>query len=271
MKRTTRYVRQMPQIYGSLHKPERRFSWSIIWSLFKILFGMGSVALVVYTLFMSPVFSVKTVEVQGVAFNDPATVKATVPQGGNIWRLPVGQIEQEVLQLPSVESVQVLRGLPNTVRIVVTEKRPALRWVSAGTLSLIDESGTVFSQYPVASVPATGTSVGDVLATALLITDSQNLPVALHREVVSVSFVQFVSVVRDNLATSLPELTIDRFEIGATTYDLTLYAKQGMKVQFNTLADPAVAVRNLTRLIKNYHVQLTQQVDLQIDRWAYVR
>jgi hypothetical protein len=271
MKRSPRYVRQMPQIYGSLHETRPAFSWAILRTIGVVLFWVGAVALVLYTLFFSSVFMVKAVNVEGVHFNDANAIAGYVPQGINIWRLPVADIEKKVLALPAVDSVEVLRGLPGTVKIVVHEKQPVAIWSSAGVASLLDPSGVVFMQYPLDQLPLKGTPIGDILATEPVVIDTQNLPVSPEKPVVSSQFITFVSVVQSQTTATLPDLTIDHFEVGTTTYDLTMFAKQGMQVALNTLSDPAVDVRNLTRLVRQEKTPLTAKVDLQIDRWAYVQ
>jgi len=261
----------MPQIYGSLHKPSRTMSWQFLRTFLVFFFWLAALGLIIYTAFYSNAFSVKNVQVQGVHFNSPDTIRQIVPQHVNIWRLPTASIEKQILALPAVDSVQVLRDLPDTVRVVVTEKQPLVLWSSAGTASLLDASGTVFAQYPMSALPAKGTPIGDLVAKDPVVIDSQNLAVQLHHPVVGSTFITFVNTAQAQLATLLPELTIDHFEVGTTTYDLTLFAKQGMQVQFNTLGDPAVEIRNLTRLVRQEHVKLTQHVNLEIDRWAYVQ
>jgi len=265
------YVRQMPRIYGSLQEPERTSPLRTIGVFFRFFVLLALISAAGWALFFSPWFQVTDVEVDGAAFVSADSVRAQVPLGGNIWRLQAKTIEAKVLTNPVVESVEVLRGIPHTVRVVVHERPPMALWTSGSTVSVLDPQGIAFEQFPMTGLPAATTPLGAALAKNPRVVDTKSLPVAADQTVVSPVFIGFIQQCQTQLAALLPQLTIDHYEVANTTYDLTLVTKQGMTVTFNTLADPGVQVRNLTRLVKEKNVPLTAKVNLSIDRWAYVQ
>jgi len=98
----------------------------------RVLLGIACTALVaecVAALLWSPRLWVKRVVVSG---NDTVPTELLVKRLGikpqsNILRLPVGRLRTAAEAEPAVEKVELHRDLPDTVRLVVTERRP---WAS---------------------------------------------------------------------------------------------------------------------------------------------
>jgi hypothetical protein len=264
-----RYVRQMPKIYGNLQKPPR--SYAGLARFVRLLAWIAGLAAVVYGIFLSGFFSVKRIDVQGTSLMPATEVSALAPTGGPIWFFPKEAVTSHLLEDDRVQSVSILKGLPDSIRIVVHERQPALAWVSGTSTTLVDGTGLAFLQYDQSSLPAATTPVGTIITALPHVQDTKSLPVSPGHRILSSGFVSFVQTISQNLGTTLPELTIDHFEVGDTTYNVTLVAKQGMQVQLNALADPGVQSRNLARMVQQKKATLTSKVDLRIDRWAYVQ
>ena len=71
-------------------------------------------------------FRVNHVTVSGtqVLYPDAVTALANVPHRHSMFTLPLGAIAARVRQDPWVKSVRVVRRLPDTVELIVTERRP---------------------------------------------------------------------------------------------------------------------------------------------------
>ena len=264
-----RYVRQMPRIYGNLQRPKRDFG--AFFRTLRNLFWLLAVAAGAYAVFFSGWFSVRQVQVEGVLFAPKEQVQTAVPLGSNLWLLSQQQASSRVMRYPSVESVSVLRGLPDHVRIAVVEKQPALVWLSGNDALVLDNSGMAFARFGRADIPSGDTPLGAALAGIPRVYDVKAVPVKVGQQVASASFVRFISETRRQWAELLPQATLSRFEISETTYDVTVYTEQGLRVQLSSLADAGVQVRNLTRLIHQGYANLNSTVDLRVDRWAYVK
>jgi len=269
MKRPRRYVRQMPKIYGNLQRPRPSFSAIFRW-LSAAAWLVAALA-AVYALFFSGWFTVHTIQVEGTHFISADDIRSYIPPRTNIWFLPKAQIEANVLSQSSVNSVVILRGLPDTVKIIVQERQPVAIWLAGDTASLIDNQGIAFRQYGRATIPLPGTEIGDLLKDVPRIYDTKAVPVKDGQQIVSASFITYIQSLQTQMATLVPTYSIDHYEIADTTYDLTVVTKPGMRIQVSTLADAGVQVRNLSRLITQKNISPTAQVDLRIDRWAYVK
>lgn len=270
MRKTHRhYVRQMPKIYGNVQRPRRSFSG--LFSVLKSLAGLLVIVGLGYLFFYGPIFRVRAVQVEGTALTSSERVSNLVQRNQSMWTVPESTITQATLQDPLVLSVGIYRSIPSTLRIIVQEKEPAIAWHTGETVVLLDSDGYAFAEFTPKTLPAADTPAGQKIGAIPHVYDVKALPVGLNNHVASSIFVNFLTEAKKQFAEHLPDLEITHMEIADTTYDLTVTTKQGMKIHMNSLADAGVQVRNLTRLIHQKKVTANGQVDLRIDRWAYVR
>lgn len=264
-----RVVRQTPLIYGNLQKPPR--DYSVLVTIFKRALWFGSLGAIAWLLFWSPVFTVKNVEVQGSLLSKPDAIDALVPRGGSIWFIQESRIKQAILASEPVVNVSILRGIPDSIRVVVEERKPVMLWQSGDGVSLIDEGGEVLFTYKLPEFPTAETEPGTTLNQLPRVTDTKNVPVQVGGSIATQQFTGFVTQLQTELGVYLPDMVVARLEVQETTYDLQVVTVEGLRVQMNTLGDPAVQVRNLKRLLTQESIPPTAQVDMRIDRWAYVR
>jgi cell division septal protein FtsQ len=263
-----RINRQMPRIYGNLQREQR--DWRPLLRGFKRFLWVAGTLFALYALFWSPYFRIRTVEVQGVTLSNADFVRAAVPLGGSIWSIPSTQITHQIVAHEPVESVEVLRGIPDGVRLVVHERQPIIAWVAAGTVNLVDAKGEIFLQYPETALPATDTSLGARIAELPRVVDTQNLPVEVGKQIAATEFVLFIQQTLSNFQQYTPEYAWDHAEVGVSFYDVTFIGKDGLRVAMNTLGDSGIQTRNLARLLQQGKAHPNSTVDLRIDRWAYV-
>ena len=261
------YVRQMPRIYGNLQPTVRPGArWIGLGVRLGIVFGLA--AYLLNLLFFGPLFRVRTVSVVGATFSSADRVQASVPTGSNIWLVSAGEIRTQVLGDPAVRSVAVLRGLPHTVRVTVSEQPVAVIWQTGNALALINDGGEIFKLLPVSALA--DSPLKDLRATVPLIVDSHNLPVVLGQDLLSPQFIAFSMAIQKNLTLNVSMLHPDRFSVVNSTYDVTLLTQEGPQVRLSSLNDPNVQLRNLARLMIAEKLPMNAQIDLRVNRWAYV-
>src|SRR5690606_2292445 len=105
----------------------------------------------------------------------------------------------------------------------------------------------------------------------LAIVDTQAVPVPLNATVGGVRFLAFVRGFHDEFMNHLPDWKWSRLEVGQTLYDVSAVADDVTRVLLDTFADPGVQARNLVRLAQQEKINPGEQVDLRVDRWAFVR
>jgi cell division protein FtsQ len=154
--------------------------------------------LLAWTLFLSPLLAVRDIEVVGAEHTTSEDVSkaAALERNTNLLLLDGAGVVERVEEMPWVESARLDRMLPGTVRIRITERRPAMvlslgaaRWTLDATGRVL-ESGSAARGLPVLA----GVQVGTIEPGLSLRTSEaqdalaayRGLPRALRRRVVGV-------------------------------------------------------------------------------------
>lgn len=138
-------------------RSRRRFArrqWLRRWLVWRYV--IGSVLLVVltvaaiYLVFVSPVLTVKHVDVQGESLLSRQQVldAAEVPAGAHLAELDLQAIRARVGALAPVKRVDVSRTWPDGVLIRVTERRAVAVVEIGGRYQAMDADGVLFRDYP---------------------------------------------------------------------------------------------------------------------------
>lgn len=112
-----------------------------------ILIGAGFLAFLlaaVLALLLLPTFQVRTVQVTGTRYVDPAAVRAVAEdaEGTSIVLVPSGDIEKRAAAVPGIRSATLTRTWPDAVTLHVTERTPLASVAHAGGgTSIVDAEG----------------------------------------------------------------------------------------------------------------------------------
>lgn len=144
----------------------------------RLLLGGTSVltiGVLVWAMFWSPLLSVRKVSVRGAEHvTDAEVVEATALIGAdrNLLLLSTEEVARRVEGLPWVQEAEVDRMLPDSVRVSVVERRPALVLSIGAARWTLDRSGHVLTSGSVAPrLPVlAGIEVGRVEAGVKLVT-----------------------------------------------------------------------------------------------------
>jgi cell division protein FtsQ len=90
-----------------------------------------------------PTLRVARVEISGTRNISRASIREVTGDltGMPILNVPLDDIRANITALGWVEDVTILRSLPGTIRISITERQPYAIWQQGGILHLIDRSG----------------------------------------------------------------------------------------------------------------------------------
>jgi len=110
----------------------------------------------IYGLAATPAFGFGRLDVEGTVLTPPGDVETTLglEKGTNLVALTTDPLEQRLRDIPSVADAQISIGLPDTVRVDVTERRPIVIWAAAGHRFVVDETGMLFAAVGEAPPPA---------------------------------------------------------------------------------------------------------------------
>lgn len=121
--------------------------------------------------FFSPLLKVRSVEVVGATHTEPQAVIAasTVSDADNLLLLATSEVAHRIERLSWVKSAEVERILPGTVRVHISERKPALATALGGIHWTVDAHGHVLSAQGTDDLPVisgwgdAGLEVGDVI------------------------------------------------------------------------------------------------------------
>jgi hypothetical protein len=108
---------------------------------------MMIVAGAIYGLAATSAFGFERLEVNGTGLTTEDAIRAAVglESGTNLVGLATEPIEARIRQLPSVRDVKVGVGLPDVLRVDVTERRPIVIWAVADRRFAVDAGGLLFA------------------------------------------------------------------------------------------------------------------------------
>lgn len=113
----------------------------------------------IYGLAASPAFGFARLDVSGLSLTTEDAIRAQVrlAPGTNLVGLATGSIAARIRDLPAVGEARVSVGLPDALRVVVTERRPILIWAIGQRHFAVDGSGLLFADV---STDPTGVTAG---------------------------------------------------------------------------------------------------------------
>ncbi|MBX9390732.1 cell division protein FtsQ/DivIB [Streptomonospora nanhaiensis] len=127
---------------GGARRPGRRRSdpWKVA---FVVLLIVTALTVVTWLLLGSRLLVVREIEVTGTDRLDPAQVAAAVDvaTGTPLARVDTAAAERRARELRLVESVEVSRGWPATLRVEVVERTPRLAMRAGDGFRLVDGDG----------------------------------------------------------------------------------------------------------------------------------
>jgi len=108
---------------------------------------MMVVAGAIYGLAATSAFGFERLEVNGTGLTTEEAIRASVglEPGTNLVGLATEPIEARVRQLPSVRDAKVAVGLPDVLRVDVTERRPIVIWAVGDRRFAVDAGGLLFA------------------------------------------------------------------------------------------------------------------------------
>ena len=237
----------------SLRLPKVRINWLAVVAVLAIILGGWYV-------FGSGHFRITNVIISG-SLNDSISKELESLKGKNIVMLSVRQFE---LQLPkrqsSLKALHIVKGFPDTLKIDVSVREPVLIWKSSDSKYYIDGDGVVFT------LDGTQTTVND--STLATVNDTRNQSVDLGKQIVSKSFVAFIS----QLASSFHDksgVSITGIGVGETTrfVDVSTDANITVKLDATRTLDPQLA--SLALILNQYRADIHQYVDLRVEGRAF--
>lgn len=196
-----------------------------------------SAAAVAATL-VTPMFNVSEIAVSGNTNLDAQELKLAsgIILGRNIFRVSTKKAERNMEKMPYVKAVSVSRRLPDTIKINVTERRPALYIEVLDGVLVLDAGGTLISNISGADKPngpfITGLEVSEFkIGEKIKVDENEKIDIMLL----------YAKHLKDS---GLDVLSIDI----KRPEDVLLTLSGGLAVSMGSAADIEYKIRNLIKI-----------------------
>ena len=176
-------VVESAQRFGATTRTRRTRQWVA-------LIAVGSVvSLAAWVVWFSPLLTVREVRVLGVTSVSVDLVRqvAAVPAGQPLARVDVSGIGARVGAIPQIAGVEVRRGWPDVIVVVVTERVPVVVTATATGYVYVDATGARFGSLEIApgGMPIVTSANATALASAAAVVAA--LPAPLRATVRSIT------------------------------------------------------------------------------------
>ncbi len=125
-------------------------SWFSAFRTLKLWLAAAAVVLVALTVaaaLYSPLFAIKNIRVEGAHFVDVDEIRriAGPHKDENLFRFDASGLAEELVRLPEVKSVEIVRSVPDSVAIEVMERRPYFAVRDDDGYIMADDQGVAFA------------------------------------------------------------------------------------------------------------------------------
>ncbi|MFH1855487.1 MAG: hypothetical protein ABH810_03750 [bacterium] len=250
-----RFNFKRPEIIRQTEKDKRSKSFSLkpLVSVFYIIVGVA----VCYFLFFSGVFSIKKIEISGIKSMEISDYMKQQLIGRNILLLRTGKfLYDSQRKFPSLSEVRLVRGLPETVKLVAKERNQVMIICSLENCFQVDNYGYAYQKIPKPK-------------DKVVLNDKKNIKINEGERVVSESFIAFFLDALDEM--NHLGLKVKSAEMEETTFKITFVTKDG----FNIITDSSYSLKNqisaLTQVIEKSKGDIHEYIDVRVEGVAYIK
>lgn len=253
-----------PKIYGATPRAERaKFQVHVSLRIWAVMSATAAIGALGWLLFASPAFAIRQIDVVGSVTPDVLTEIQQL-QGRNLLGYSTGSMTQKLrASQSSISQLAVYKGLPDTLRIEVGLRTPVLRWKTGDDEYLLDAEGIPFRR----GAGYTQTSADD---SAPLVVDLAKQPVVVSKRFMSPDFIKLVSQLHHDFPLRFP-VGVDHYELGQSTFSLTLVTSAGWKAEFDTNRSIEPQLTALGEVFAKFHDGIKESVDLRVEGRAYYK
>jgi cell division septal protein FtsQ len=217
----------------------------------------------IYLLFFSHLFDIKTVQVIGYQNSDKVK-EAAAEQGGGGWfanniiLFNKSELKETLSGDPLAADIYIKKVFPNKLVVEIVESRPSMIWVTKGERFLVDERGAVLGKAGNEKLP--------------VIYDSADIGVARGDKVASPIFIKFITGIWDGFEPAT-QTKINKIILFDLITDVRVVSSAGWTVYLDASKDPKAQLDNLTKVLKEAQksVKKLEYIDLRLDARAFYK
>lgn len=242
-----------PKIYSApKEEKEKHFpKFIIIFCLFIIIvMALG------YLLFFSNIFVVKNITLSS---NVPEEAQNYLNQfkNKNIFLIKSNDIAEELKnQYPEYLDIEVYKGIPDILKVDFSERRAALVWQSQSDGYLVDSTGLAFKKINIGSRP-------DLIS----VIDNKNLPVNVPAQVVTATFINFITNAKAKLQSA--NIEVKEFQINETIFQVDALTTGNLKIIFDITRSVSDQIDAFTQVYNDHKNDIKQYIDVRVPGKVY--
>jgi hypothetical protein len=264
-------INKNPKVIPNLsrNKPNNVFKipWPFIVKSLLLLIIVGGLF---YLIFYSSFFNVSNLIVEGAQLTEESQVETLAldylnSNSKNIFTLSSTDLKRNLDSgLPLVSSVIIQKGIPDTIKVILEEREPAIIWETSSKRYLVDDQGYVFLKLK------DYLQKKDLLTEDLIkLNDRSGLPVEKEQRLVSSSWIEFVKQIDKKLLDRF-DLAVSKYYIIESAFDLYGASSKGELI-FDTNRSVSEQIQALKTLFESTNRKKYQYIDLRIAGWVYYK
>lgn len=237
-------ITRPPKVFSSPKEAEQK-KWPKV-LIILIIFIFVIIGLV-YFVYYSPFFKVKNIIFEGEKIENLNYII-----GENIIFLDTETIKSDIKnKYFNVDSVQIIRGIPNTLKIKISYYQPKIVWQTNKTMYLVNNAGRIYNELQGATdMP--------------VVKDNKDLPVQNSDQVVSTNFIDFIYDLTNKFSQSLG-FKIVYFEVEETTFQVNAQTDRGWFVKLDTTKSLDGQITALKELLKEHSDEIKEYADVRVE------
>ena len=233
-------------------KTEKKKSFKIFGIVLILLFIFLGIS---FLLFYSEVFKIKNIIIENSP-NQLATERIEKFKGTNIILFSTAKFRKELeADFPELKKVEIIRGLPDTLKIAFQERLPAIVWQAGGKNYLVDRLGQIYQE-------------STEMSNLPVVKDNKNLGVSLDQTVATENFINFVIELNNSFPQEIG-FKITHFEINETIFQIDAITDQGWKIIFDTTRKASDQLADLKQFLADHKDEVKEYVDVRVAGRAY--
>lgn len=223
----------------------------------KSLFYLLLTAAILYFIFFSGFFRIREIEVKGVKSEDIADYLHQTLIGKNILLLRTGAYLRTLsTKFPILEEARIERGLPGTVRVIVSERKQILVWCSKEKCWEVDNGGYAYQEIPRPT-------------DKIVLNDESGMPIKSGDKIASVQFIRFFMQAIDEIEKL--GIKINEARIQETTFKVNFKTSEGWEIIFDSFTSLKNQISALKQVLDKNRSDIHEYVDLRVEGTAYLK
>mgnify|MGYP001216182286 CR=1 FL=1 len=233
-------------------KPKIHLNFKPLKNIFVIVVVLAAA----YYVLFSPIFKIKDVEVEGIRSVDIIDKIKISLTGKHILFINIGNFLSDLTrEFPVLEEVRVVRGLPNSIKVIGSERESALIWCSSECYKM-DPSGYIYEKI-------------DKPVDKIYIQQKDATEISLGQKVATTKFVMFYVSCVDGLAKQ--GISVKSAEVSDMIYQLGFVTSDGWRAIFDTSESLDNQLYALKQVLEKNRSDVKEYVNLGVKGQAYIK